>query len=105
MYNLEIHKKAKETLDYLKKKNKDILLSIINSLDEIIKKWFEVSNVKNIWDWIFRKRTWRYRILMTKDKKELNKIHIWIIELEKDTKKDYKKWKIHIIKNLSIIQN
>jgi hypothetical protein len=35
---------------------------------------------------------------MTLDKEDKNKIHIWIIDLEKDTKKDYKKWKLYIMK-------
>ena len=34
---------------------------------------------------------------MTFDKKDKSVIHIWIIDLEKDTKKDYKKWKMYIM--------
>ena len=98
MYSLEIHKKAKETLDFLKKKNLKELKNIIFFLDEIIVNWLNATNIKNIWDGIFRKRAWRYRILMTLDKENKNKIHIWIIDLEKDTKKDYKKWKWYIVK-------
>ena len=98
MYSLEIHKKARDTLDFLKKKGLKELKNIIIALDEIVENWFNVSNIKNIWDWISRKRVWRYRILITSDKKDKNKIHIWIIDLEKDTKKDYKKWKLYIMK-------
>ena len=98
MYKLEIHKKAKNTLDLLKKNNKKELKKIILWLDEILINWLNSSNIKNIWDSIYRKRVWRYRILMTLDKNIKNKIHIWIIDLEKDTKKDYKKWKIYIMK-------
>jgi mRNA-degrading endonuclease RelE of RelBE toxin-antitoxin system len=36
MYSLEIHKKARETLDFLKNKDLKELKNIIISLDEII---------------------------------------------------------------------
>ena len=97
MYNLIIHKKARETLDLLKNKNLDELKKIISSLDSIKDFWINISNIKNIWNSIYRKRVWRYRILMTFDKKDKSVIHIWIIDLEKDTKKDYKKWKMYIM--------
>jgi len=97
MYNLKIHKKAKETLDFLKNKNVKDLKNRIFSLDEITNNGLNISNIKNIWDWIYRKRVWRYRVLITLDKKEKFMIHIWIIDLEKDTKKDYKKWKLCIM--------
>lgn len=98
MFKLEIHKKAIQTLDFLKLKDKNTLKKIIDSLDEITLNWIKNSSIKNIWDWIFRRRIWRYRILLTFDNKQKHVIHIWIIDLEKDTKKDYKKWKTYIIK-------
>ena len=101
MYNLKIHKKAKDTLDYLKIRSIKDLKSIIDSLDEISKKWLDSINIKNIWDWIYRKRVWRYRILMTFDRNIKKLLHIWIIDLEKDTKKDYKKWKWYIVKYIT----
>lgn len=93
MYNLKIYKKAKDTLDYLKNDRNSDLKNITDSLDEIAEKWLSWKNIKNIWDNIFRKRVWRRRILFTID----SSFHIWIIDLEKDTKKDYKKWKDYII--------
>lgn len=96
MYNLKIYKKAKNTLDTLKTEDPTDLKSIISSLDEIREKWLNSSNIKNIWDEIFRKRVWRWRMLFTVD--EL--FHIWIIDIEKDTKKDYKKWKEYIISKM-----
>lgn len=96
MYNLKIYKKAKETLDFLKLQNNLELKNIISSLDEIKDNWLNWNNIKNIWDNIFRKRTWRWRILFTVD----DFFHIWIIDIEKDTKKDYKKWKEYIISKL-----
>lgn len=96
MHNLKIYKKAKNTLDNLKIENNLDLKNIIFSLDEINEKWLNSSNIKNIWDEIFRKRIWRWRILFTVDEF----FHIWIIDIEKDTKKDYKKWKGYIISRM-----
>lgn len=98
MYKLKLYKKAKNELDILKKKNSKYLKNIIDSLDEISKNGLNISNIKNIWDNIYRKRTWRYRILLTIDNYTKNLIHIWIIDIEKNTKKDYKKRKSYIMK-------
>lgn len=84
----------------IKKEAQNILISLrenysnlINSLQELSKLWLNSNNIKNIWDDIFRKRVWRWRILFTI---EINNIFVWIIKVEKDTKKDYKKWKDYI---------
>ena len=59
--------------------------------------WLDIkSNKKNIWSWIYRFRVGRRRILITKELKDMFKV--WIIEQEKDTKKDYDRWKNYIIK-------
>jgi len=42
---------------------------------------------------IFRKRVGRWRILFTIERK---KIDVWIIAIEKDTDKDYKRWIAYI---------
>jgi mRNA-degrading endonuclease RelE of RelBE toxin-antitoxin system len=75
------------------KTNSPDLKLIISNLDELAKNWLNTSNIKNIWDWIYRKRVWRWRIVLTINE---NTINVWIIDIEKDTKKDYKKWKIYI---------
>jgi len=97
MFNLIIKNKAKKTLDNLQKYNQIDLQKIIKSLDELSKNWLNTVNIKNIWDWIFRKRVGRYRILFNFD--VLNQINIWIIDLEKDWKKDYLRWKLYIKKS------
>jgi len=99
MYKLLIYKKAKDTLDDLKKYNLKYLDLLIINLDEIVLKWINSSNVKNIWDKIYRKRVWRWRILFTQDSNK-NICEIWIIEIEKNTKKDYNKWKEYILYKL-----
>ncbi len=96
MFKLKLFKKALNTLDLLKKQNDSDLKIIMNNLDEIEKIWLKSQNIKNIWDDIYRKRVWRWRILFTVDEY----FHIWIIALEKDTKKDYDKWKSYIISKM-----
>jgi len=96
MYSLKIYKKAKVSLDSMKKENTWDMKNIISSLDEMTIKWLNSSNIKNIWDDIFRKRVGRWRILFTVD----TLFHIWIIDIEKDTKKDYKKWKEYILSKM-----
>ena len=94
MYSLKIYKKWKDILDLLKNDNNKDLIYIVKSLDEIVEKWLKSSNIKNIWNDIYRKRVWRWRILFTISE---NIFHVWIIEVEKNTRKDYKKWKDYII--------
>lgn len=96
MYKIKIYKKAKDTLDTLHKTWNGDLKNIINWLDEIWSLWIQWPNIKNIWEEIFRKRVWRWRVLFTFD----DLFHIWIIDLEKDTKKDYKKWKNFILSKM-----
>lgn len=97
MYSLKIYKKAKEILDELKKSNNQDLPYLIKALDEISDKWLDSSNIKNIWDWVYRKRVWRWRILFNLS---YNVFNIWIIDIEKDTQKDYQNWKKYIISSL-----
>ena len=96
MFKIKIHQKAKDTLDELSKISDKDLKNIISSLDEISDIWLKAKNIKNIWDSIFRKRNWRWRILFTVDEM----FHVWIIDIEKDTKKDYSKWKNYIIEKI-----
>lgn len=42
----------------------------------------------------------RWRILFTESKKEKNVFDIWIIDIEKDTDKDYERWKKYIIQEI-----
>lgn len=92
-FELIIKKEAQNILISLREKQKDDYSNLINSLQELSKFWLNSNNIKNIWDDIFRKRVWRWRILFTI---EINNIFVWIIKVEKDTKKDYKKWKDYI---------
>jgi len=95
--NIKIEEKAKQSLDIIKSKYKSDLKNIIESLKLLWQNWLKTSGIKNIWDNIYRKRVWRWRILFTINKKELI---IWFIKIEKDTKKDYKLWKNYIIKKI-----
>jgi len=97
MYNLELTRKSEEKLDFIKSTNLDLFNLIILELQELKTNFTNSNNIKNIWNWIFRKRVWRWRILFTKNN---DIITIWIIDIEKDTQKDYKKWKEYIISKM-----
>ena len=92
-FELIIKKEAQNILISLREKQKNDYSNLIKSLQELAKVWLDSNNIKNIGDDIFRKRVWRWRVLFTF---EWNKIFVWIIKIEKDTKKDYKKWKDYI---------
>lgn len=96
MYNVHLTRKSEKILNALKSKNEDTFWSLVKSLKEIGQLGLTVSWVKGIWNNIYRKRDGRLRILFTID---WSIITIWIISLEKDTKKDYKIWVEYIKKN------
>ena len=100
MHRLILQKKASSCLKYLFVKDKTMHNYIINSLKDLQDRWTKSDNIKNIWEWIYRKREWRWRILFTIDNDEIN---IWIIEQEKDTKKDYNKRKRYILEIIKIL--
>jgi len=97
MYKLELTRKSKNKLDLLKSADLNSFKTLINELSQIQINWTDLPNIKNIGNSIFRKRSWRWRILFTIS---YNIITVWIIEIEKDTKKDYQKWKDYIISNM-----
>jgi len=92
--NIKIEENAKKSLDLMKIKYKTDLVKVINWIKELREKGLSASLIKNIWDWIYRKRVWRWRILFTID---YEVIKIWIIKMEKDTRKDYYTWKKYIL--------
>lgn len=48
----------------------------------------------------YRRRVGRYRILYTTHPAEVL-LRIWIIDMEKDTKKDYRRWMGYIMEHLT----
>ena len=96
--NIKIEEKAKQSLDLMKIKYPKDLPKVINAIKDLKNNWINVSSIKNIWDWVYRKRVWRWRILFSYWN---NEIIIWIIKIEKDTKKDYKVWKTYIISRIN----
>ncbi len=66
---------------------------------ELEKHWKNSSKVKSLrkirWVLIYRKRVWRRRIVFSCDD---NLVSIFIIEIEKSTKKDYNIWRKYILK-------
>jgi mRNA-degrading endonuclease RelE of RelBE toxin-antitoxin system len=91
VYEVIVHEWAEEVLSALVKKDAKTFEKISNALDELEEKGLISTNTKKLLNTnaIFRKRVGRWRILFTSDK---NVFHVWIVAVEKDTKKDYKKW-------------
>ncbi|MFH1429131.1 MAG: hypothetical protein ABIH39_05235 [Candidatus Margulisiibacteriota bacterium] len=91
MYELIVNKFAEETLDQVARKNNKAYIRLSDSLDELEQNGLQASNVKPLKNApkIFRKRTGRWRILFTIRHKIID---VWIIGIEKDTDKDYKRW-------------
>ncbi|MDQ7009067.1 MAG: hypothetical protein Q9M94_02145 [Candidatus Gracilibacteria bacterium] len=95
--NIKIEENAKKSLDLMKRKYKNDLVKVINGIKELREKGLESSGIKNIGDGIYRKRVGRWRILFTID---FLTMKIWIIKMEKDTKKDYDTWKKYILNKI-----
>lgn len=96
VYNLVLHKKARENLDYTRLYEKKDFWFLIEALSELEQYGLNTNAIKDIGDSIFRKRVGRRRILF---QIELKNIDVWIIAIEKDTQKDYKLWKQYILSN------
>ena len=91
MYELVINSIAEEVLTTLSLKNKKVFGRISKALDEWEEKGLKASNTKKLTssEKIFRKCVGRWRILFTIEDKIIN---VWIVAMEKDTDKDYRKW-------------
>ncbi len=100
MYKLILKKKAKNTMELLFLKDRpmhDILLSALIDLQKV---GIHDHQIKHIWEQIYRKRVGRWRILCTFSP---DTIQAWIIEMEKDTDKDYKRWKEYIQQTMRLM--
>lgn len=91
MFELIINSFAEETLEKVSQKDKRTFLRLSKALDEMEQKGLQSSNIKALKNApkIFRKRVGRWRILFTLERQVIN---VWIVGIEKDTDKDYKRW-------------
>ena len=91
MFDVRVNKLAEDFLKGLSLKSKISLRKILGALDSLEELGLESSNIKKLRgkSKIFRKRIGRFRILFTMQDK---KIDIWVIAIEKDSKKDYPRW-------------
>lgn len=98
MYTLVFRPKAKKSVESLRKFE---LLRIMTAFAEIQRKGASASSVKVLLGISrgFRKRVGRWRVLFTVDE-EKKKVTVWIVAIEKDTKRDYGKWVRYIKSNL-----
>lgn len=91
MFKLIVNTFAEETLEKVSLRGKKTFYRLSKALDELEEKGLQSSNVKSLKNApkIFRKRVGRWRILFTV---KLQVINVWIVAVEKDTDKDYKRW-------------
>ncbi len=91
MFKLIVNTFAEETLEKVSLRDKKTFYRLSKALDELEEKGLQSSNVKFLKNApkIFRKRVGRWRILFTV---KLQIINVWIVAIEKDTDKDYKRW-------------
>lgn len=91
MFKLIVNTFAEETLEKVSLRDKKTFYRLSKALDELEEKGLQSSNIKSLKNApkIFRKRVGRWRILFTV---KLQIINVWIVAIEKDTDKDYKRW-------------
>ena len=91
MFKLVINTFAEETLEKVSLKDKRTFMRLSKALDELEQNGLQSSNITALKNApkIFRKRVGRWRILFTLEREIIN---VWIIAIEKDTDKDYKRW-------------
>ncbi|MBE7445855.1 MAG: hypothetical protein HS132_11630 [Planctomycetia bacterium] len=91
MFKLIVNTFAEETLEKVSLRDKKTFYRLSKALDELEEKGLQSSNVKSLKNApkIFRKRVGRWRILFPV---KLQIINVWIVAIEKDTDKDYKRW-------------
>jgi mRNA-degrading endonuclease RelE of RelBE toxin-antitoxin system len=91
MFKLVINEFAEETMEKVFQKEKMAFRRLADALDDLEQKGLLSSNVKSLKNApkIFRKRVGRWRVLFT-IKAQI--IDVWIIAIEKDTDKDYRRW-------------
>ncbi len=82
-------------------KGKKLAKQLEEALDDIAVSPVRGSNVTSLFKVPngYRKRVGRYRILYTFHSGE-NLVRIWIIDIEKDTRKDYTRWMEYILRQL-----
>lgn len=95
MYKLIINTFAEETMERVYQKDKKTFHRLSKALDNLEQKGLRSSNIKSLKNApkIFRKRVGRWRILFTIERQTID---VWIIAIEKDTDKDYKRWITYI---------
>lgn len=91
MPSLYIQEYAQKSLDDLEIFDEKIYQRMMSFLEDLENHGTQLPGVKKLVnsESIYRKRIGRYRILFTYKN---DRIDIWLIEIEKDTKKDYKRW-------------
>jgi mRNA-degrading endonuclease RelE of RelBE toxin-antitoxin system len=100
MMHITLHRQAQDTLRNLRDAKMRAKLEL--AIDEIAgtpRSGPGIKKIRNLPDG-YRRRVGRYRILYTvHDREQL--VRVWIIAMEKDTKKDYQRWMDYILRQQS----
>jgi len=90
MYKLEFRTRAHKNIQDIAKNYNDELLFIDQWFSDLEQNWLSASSIKDIWrtngGLIYRKRIWRRRVVFMI---KWNTLDIFLIEIEKNTNKDY----------------
>ena len=100
MIEVVVEKRAEKALLDMDRGSQNRVIKAIDSLSE---KGLSSSNVRSLsgMKGVFRKRVGRWRILFTYEKAG-PLLRIWIIALEKSTKKDYTQWLKYVISSSNL---
>lgn len=93
--------RAEKELRAFQKKEQKIFLDLLEGIDELEEKGLLASNIKSLSGIKngYRKRIGRSRILFTTEM-ENDVLKIWIVAIEKDTKKDYEQWIAYLMSKI-----
>jgi len=101
-HKVEFRTRAKNGVEDMIKHHKSDIFDVDEWFGDLEKNWKDWKNIKFLWKikWIqiYRKRVWRRRIVFWN---EWNIVDIFIVEIEKNTKKDYKIRMKYVIWQLS----
>ena len=98
MHKISLRRLAHENLLLWKQYSYQYYEQVMRALQDLENNGFKASSMKRLTSSsaIFRKRAGRVRILFTFADEVF---HIWIIDLEKDPKKDYARWIRYVVQH------
>jgi hypothetical protein len=103
MHIVEFRTRAYNNIEDINVNYHEDIFLIDEWFSNLEEKWISASHIKNIGrvkGWlVYRKRVWRRRIVFMM---KWITVDIFLIEMEKDTKKDYNEWLDYVKKSTKI---